>query len=129
MIGLLTGALLPFVREGIGIARDWQDNNHELALLQAQGELQAKLGHTVLETTRVEAVVDDRVSVRKHDTYVMRRASRWVVDVNGLIRPLITLLALCGYFAGLFFLDYSFLASPFWAFCGGDSKCGGGVLV
>ncbi|NQY82468.1 MAG: hypothetical protein HRT36_05485 [Alphaproteobacteria bacterium] len=118
MLGMIIGAVLPLVKEGFGMAKDYQDNKHELALMAQQAEIQSRIETTKLQSSHIDAGIRDRESVRNHDATVMRNASTWVVNLNGLIRPGVTVLAIGAYCAGLFYLDGQLLSSETWVFFG-----------
>ena len=75
------------------------DQKHELALIQAQADVQAKIGESRLEEAKVEADAEKIKSLYRHDSELIKRASPWTATLSASVRPVITYLVVltwCG---------------------------------
>jgi hypothetical protein len=70
-----------------------------MAQLQTERELQmaekgflaqAKVEEIHLEQTQVEAQLSERQALYQHDIEISKGASRWVINIRSLVRPIIT---------------------------------------
>ena len=87
----LLGSLLGFVTSAfpdlLGLFRDRQDRNHELAILDRQME-QMKLGHQQrLEEVEIQADIAESKALYRHDKPV---GVAWVDALRATVRPVIT---------------------------------------
>jgi hypothetical protein len=87
----LLGSLLGFVTSAfpdlLGLFRDSQDRNHELAILDRQLE-QMKLGHQQrLEEIEVQADIAETKALYRHDKPV---GVAWVDALRASVRPVVT---------------------------------------
>ena len=87
----LLGSLLGFVTSAfpdlLGLFRDHQDRNHELAILDRQME-QMKLGHQQrLEEVEIQADIAESKALYRHDKPV---GVAWVDALRATVRPVIT---------------------------------------
>ena len=87
----LLGSLLGFVTSAfpdlLGLFRDSQDRNHELAILDRQLE-QMKLGHQQrLEEIEVQADIAETKALYRHDKPV---GVVWVDALRASVRPVVT---------------------------------------
>ena len=87
----LLGSLLGFVTSAfpdlLGLFRDHQDRNHELAILDRQME-QMKLGHQQrLEEVEIQADIAESKALHRHDKPV---GVAWVDALRATVRPVIT---------------------------------------
>jgi hypothetical protein len=77
------------------------DQSHEIAMARVQNEMQMQLAaQGFLAQQRIEEIRTDQVAMEteakmteaalKHDEKVMEKASRWVVNYVGTVRPTVT---------------------------------------
>jgi len=101
----LISSLLSFFSGGLpnilNFFQDRSDKKHEIemAKLQTERELQmaergyvaqAKVEEIKLEQTQVEAQAQERNALYNHDIEISKGASKWVINVRSLVRPIIT---------------------------------------
>lgn len=101
----LISSLLSFVSGGLpnilSFFQDKSDKSHELQMARMQNErelqmaergyiAQAKVEEIRLEQTQVEAQAQERNALYNHDIEISKGASKWVINVRSLVRPIIT---------------------------------------
>jgi hypothetical protein len=101
----LVSSLLSFLSGGLpnilNFFQDRSDKKHELQMAQLQTErelqmaekgflAQAKVEEIHLEQTQVEAQLSERQALYQHDIEISKGASRWVINIRSLVRPIIT---------------------------------------
>ena len=101
----LISSLLSFLSGGLpnilNFFQDKSDKKHELQMAQLQTErelqmaekgflAQAKVEEIHLEQTQVEAQLSERQALYQHDIEISKGASRWVINIRSLVRPIIT---------------------------------------
>ncbi len=95
------GSLLGFVSSSVPsifkIIQRKQDNAQELAMIKAQGEIQAKAGARKLESDITKADVAAMVAAMKNDRVITGKSSQWVINLSASVRPCI---------AYLFFIEF-----------------------
>jgi|TARA_R110000765_G_scaffold72652_3_gene141931 hypothetical protein len=69
-----------------------EDNKQELLMLQAQADIQTKLGEQRLEATIIEGDLREIEAVHKEQASTIRKGSRWLANLSGSIRPIVTYL-------------------------------------
>jgi hypothetical protein len=112
----LLSSLLSFLSGGLpsilGFFQDKSDKNHEMAMarLQTERELQMaekgfiaqqKVEEIKLDQIEIETQAQERQSLYQHDIEISKGASKWVINVRALVRPIITY----GLFALLVFVE------------------------
>jgi adenosylmethionine-8-amino-7-oxononanoate aminotransferase len=101
LISTLGGLLISGLPKLLDFFQDKQDKKHELALARMQGEIQAQMMREgFLAQQRIEEIRTDQVAMQteaqmteaalKHDEKVLDRASTWVANYVGTVRPTIT---------------------------------------
>jgi adenosylmethionine-8-amino-7-oxononanoate aminotransferase len=101
LISTLGGLLISGLPKLLDFFQDKQDKKHELALARMQGEIQAQMmKEGYLAQQRIEEIRTDQVAMQteaqmteaalKHDEKVLDRASTWVANYVGTVRPTIT---------------------------------------
>jgi hypothetical protein len=101
LISTLGGLLISGLPKLLEYFQDRQDKAHELALARMQGEIQAQMMREgFLAQQRVEEIRTDQVAMQadaemtvaalEHDQKVLDRASRWVANYVGTVRPTVT---------------------------------------
>jgi hypothetical protein len=81
--------------------QDRADKQHELNLAQIQTERELAMAREgFLAQQRIEEIKTEQVAIQSdadrqgnaldHDKRIMERASGWVVNINGLVRPAVT---------------------------------------
>ena len=102
MISLL-GSLLGFGSSLIGLVLEtWNkssDQNHELAMLHAQAEVQSKIQDQKLEATIVEADMAEIVAAHKEQASTVRKGPVWPAALSGSVRPVVTYLIIIEFLA------------------------------
>ena len=101
----LISSLLSFLSGGLpnilNFFQDKSDKKHELQMAQLQTErelqmaekgflAQAKVEEIHLEQAQVEAQLSERQALYNHDIEISKGASRWVINIRSLVRPIIT---------------------------------------
>ena len=101
----LVSSLLSFLSGGLpnilNFFQDKSDKKHELQMAQLQTErelqmaekgflAQAKVEEIHLEQAQVEAQLSERQALYNHDIEISKGASRWVINIRSLVRPVIT---------------------------------------
>lgn len=101
----LVSSLLSFLSGGLpnilNFFQDRSDKKHELQMAQLQTErelqmaekgfiAQAKIEEIHLEQAQVEAQLSERQALYNHDIEISKGASRWVINIRSLVRPVIT---------------------------------------
>lgn len=101
----LISSLLSFLSGGLpnilNFFQDKSDKKHELQMAQLQTErelqmaekgflAQAKVEEIHLEQAQVEAQLSERQALYNHDIEISKGASRWVINIRSLVRPVIT---------------------------------------
>lgn len=101
----LISSLLSFFSGGLpnilNFFQDRSDKKHEIdmARLQTERELQmaergfvaqAKVEEIHLEQAQVEAQAQERNALYNHDIEISKGASKWVINIRALVRPIIT---------------------------------------
>jgi len=105
MITLLSSALgfaASFLPKILGFFQQKSDQKHELKMLAATAEAQAKTENIKLEAGYIDAQVRQIESMHRYDAAALRRASPWVVNLAGSVRPIITY---------AFFLEFTLLST------------------
>ena len=112
----LLSSLLSFLSGGLpsilGFFQDKSDKSHEMAMarLQTERELQMaekgfiaqqKVEEIKLDQIEIETQAQERQSLYQHDIEISKGASKWVINVRALVRPIITY----GLFALLVFVE------------------------
>lgn len=101
LISTLGGLLLSFLPKLLEYFQNKADQKHELALTQAQTERELKLAEAgFIAQARVEEIQTEQVAMQtqaqmqnaalEHDTQVLNKSSRWVVNYIGTVRPTVT---------------------------------------
>jgi len=93
VIGLVGSTGPELFKRYMDLKQDKADKAHELAIMARQAEDQRDM-------QLIESVGNANVQIQKSDQKINSRASQWVVDLAGTVRPLIT------YF---FFLEFVLL--------------------
>jgi hypothetical protein len=101
LFSTLGGLLISGLPKLLEYFQDKQDKKHELALARMQGEIQAQMmKEGYLAQQRIEEIRTDQVAMQteaqmteaalKHDEKVLDRASQWVANYVGTVRPTVT---------------------------------------
>ena len=128
MLSLISSAIgffasgLPKVLEYF---QDKADKAHELKLAQMQTERELQLAKEgFIAQAKIEEIRTDQIAMEtdaqrqgaalEHDKAIMARASTWVVNLNGIVRPAVT-------FLFIFELVAINMALTVWIFINGDT--------
>jgi hypothetical protein len=101
LISTLGGLLISGLPKMLDFFQNKADQSHEIALARLQNEMQMQLAaQGFLAQQRIEEIRTDQVAMEteakmteaalKHDEKVMEKASRWVVNYVGTVRPTVT---------------------------------------
>ena len=125
MLSLISSAI-GFLASGLpqvlNFFQDKADKAQELKLAQIQTERELALAERgFLAQQKVEEIRTDQIALQTdaerqgaaldHDKAIMARASNWVVNLNGIVRPLVTFLFIIELIAINLALTYWFMAS------------------
>lgn len=101
VISSLFGFLMSGLPKVLEYFQDRADKQHELKLASMQTERElalAKEGH--IAAARIEEIKTEQIAMETdaqrqgaaldHDKAIMSRASEWVVNLNGIVRPAVT---------------------------------------
>ena len=125
MLSLISSAI-GFLASGLpqvlNLFQDRADKAQELKLAQMQTERELALAERgFLAQQKVEEIRTDQIALQtdaerqgaalEHDKAIMARASNWVVNLNGIVRPLVTFLFIIELIALNLALTYWFMAS------------------
>jgi hypothetical protein len=123
LFSTLGGLLISGLPKLLEYFQDKQDKKHELALARMQGEIQAQmLKEGYLAQQRIEEIRTDQVAMQtdaqmteaalKHDEKVLDKASIWVANYVGTVRPTITYIFVIELVLINFYLMYWGLNAP-----------------
>ena len=101
LISTLGGLLISGLPKMLDFFQNKADQSHEIAMARVQNEMQMQLAaQGFLAQQRIEEIRTDQVAMEteakmteaalKHDEKVMEKASRWVVNYVGTVRPTVT---------------------------------------
>lgn len=95
LISLLGGGLVRLLPEAFSFLNKWQDNAHELALMDRQIELQKLKGDQEMAHTELQGDIDTALAAMNLQAEALRgqmqKVNIWIVDVlNFLVRPITT---------------------------------------
>jgi hypothetical protein len=121
LFSTLGGLLISGLPKLLNFFQNKDDQRHELALARVQVELQLQMmaqGFAAQE--RMEEIRTDQIAMQtdaqmteaalKHDEKIMERASTWVVNFVGTVRPIVTyifIFELCAINAWIAYYVYS----------------------
>ena len=101
LISTLGGLLISGLPKMLDFFQNKADQSHEIALARLQNEMQMQMmAAGFAAQARIEEIRTDQVAMEseakmteaalKHDEKVMEKASRWVVNYVGTVRPTVT---------------------------------------
>ena len=99
LLGSLLGFGTSFLPKVMGYFQDKQDKKHELAMIAAQAEAQARLEGARLQAMRIDADIRETESLHRHDSNLQSQASQWVINLAASVRPILTYLFFIEFFA------------------------------
>ena len=122
LISSAVGFLASGLPQVLNFFQDRADKAQELKLVQMQTERELALAERgFLAQQKVEEIRTDQIALQTdadrqsaaldHDKAIMARASNWVVNLNGIVRPLVTFLFIVELIAINLALTYWFMAS------------------
>jgi hypothetical protein len=123
LISTLGGLLISGLPNLMGFFQDKSDKAHELKLAQMQTERELQMMERgFIAQQKVEEIRTDQVEMQTaaqmqnaaldHDKKVMERASTWVVNYVGTVRPTVTYLFVAELIAINFWLCYQLFKIP-----------------
>lgn len=122
LISTLAGILTSGLPSLLGFFQDKADKKHEMELARIQTERELALAERgFLAQQKVEEIRTDQVAMQTeaqmqgaalaHDQKIMERASTWVVNLNGIVRPAVTFLFIFELIAINLSLTYWFMST------------------
>jgi hypothetical protein len=101
LISTLGGLLISGLPKVLEFFQTKADQSHELALARLQNEMQLQMAaQGFAAQARIEEIRTDQVAMQtdaqmteaalQHDAKIMEKASTWVVNLNGIVRPGVT---------------------------------------
>tara|TARA_R100000995_G_scaffold30176_1_gene13416 strand:- start:485 stop:943 length:459 start_codon:yes stop_codon:yes gene_type:complete len=93
MLSLLSGAVGLMGSVVPSLVKLWtqkSDQAHELNMIKAQGDVQAKIGAARLEETKVQAEAEQMKSIYRHDAQMAKKAAPWTSTLSASVRPVVT---------------------------------------
>ena len=122
LISSAVGFLASGLPQILSFFQDKADKAQELKLAQMQTERELALAERgFIAQQKVEEIRTDQIALQTdadrqsaaldHDKAIMARASNWVVNLNGIVRPLVTFLFIVELIAINLALTYWFMAS------------------
>jgi hypothetical protein len=123
LISTIGGLLVSGLPSLLGFFQDKSDKKHELELAQMQTEREIQMMERgFIAQQRVEEIRTDQVEMQTaaqmqnaaldHDKKVMERASTWVVNYVGTVRPTVTYLFVIELVLINFWLCYKLFSMP-----------------
>lgn len=123
LISTLGGLLISGLPRILDFFQDKADKKHELALAQAQTERELAMAREgFLAQQKVEEIRTDQVAMQTeaqmqnaalaHDEKVMEKASGWVVNYVGTVRPTVTYIFVLELVAINLFLAWNIFVMP-----------------
>jgi hypothetical protein len=123
LISTLGGLLISGLPSALGFFQDKSDKKHELELAKMQTERELQMMERgFIAQQKVEEIRTDQVEMQTaaqmqnaaldHDKKVMERASTWVVNYVGTVRPTVTYLFVLELVAINFWLCYKLFSMP-----------------
>ena len=122
LISTLGGILASGLPSLLGFFQDKSDKNHEMELARIQTERELAMAERgFIAQQKVEEIRTDQIAMQTeaqmqnaaldHDKKIMERASTWVVNLNGVVRPAVTFLFVFELIAINLALTYWFMKS------------------
>ena len=101
LISTLGGLLISGLPKLLDFFQNKADQSHEIALARLQNEMQVQMMQMGFAAqARIEEIRTDQVAMEtdarmteaalNHDQKIMEKASQWVVNFNGIVRPGVT---------------------------------------
>lgn len=123
LISTLGGLLISGLPRVLDFFQDKSDKKHELALAQVQTERELALAREgFIAQQKVEEIRTDQVQMQtdaqmtvaalEHDQKVMDRASKWVANYVGTVRPTVTYIFVLELVAINIFIAWNIFAIP-----------------
>lgn len=123
LISTLGGLLISGMPRVLDFFQDKADKKHELALAQAQTERELAMAREgFLAQQKIEEIRTDQVAMQTeaqmqnaalvHDEKVMEKASGWVVNYVGTVRPTVTYIFVLELVAINLFLAWNIFVMP-----------------
>lgn len=122
LISTLAGILTSGLPSLLGFFQDKADKKHEMELARIQTERELAMAERgFLAQQKVEEIRTDQIAMQTeaqmqnaaldHDKKIMERASTWVVNLNGIVRPAVTFLFIFELIAINMSLTYWFMST------------------
>lgn len=99
LIGSLLGFGTSFLPRILDFFQDKSDKAHELLMLAAQTEAQAKLETVRLEGVRIEADIREVEALHKEQASTISKGGAFLAWLSGSLRPVVTYLFVAEYLA------------------------------
>ena len=99
LIGSLLGFGTSFLPKVLDYFQDRQDKAHELKMVAAQADAQARLEGVRLEAMGIDAEIRESEALHREQESALRQGSRWLANLSGSLRPIVTYLFVAEFLA------------------------------
>lgn len=121
LISTIGGLLVSGLPSLLNFFQDSADKKHELELARMQNERELQMAERgFLAQQKIEEIRTDQVAMQTeaqmqnaalaHDQKIMEKASTWVVNLNGVVRPVVTFI----FVAELVLINFALVIWMFW---------------
>ena len=110
LLGSVLGFGTSFLPKLLGFFQAKGDRKHELEMVTAQAEAQAKLQSGRIQETQVDASIREIESLHEHDRAAISKSSRWMANLSASVRPIITYLFFIEWAALTILVTFGFLS-------------------
>lgn len=90
LLGSLLGFGTSFLPKVMDYFAEKRDQAHELAMMEKQIEAQERVAQVKLQMTEVDAAVREVESAHQEQAEAVRRGAKWLANLSGSIRPVVT---------------------------------------
>tara|TARA_R110000744_G_scaffold46911_5_gene103552 strand:- start:20180 stop:20638 length:459 start_codon:yes stop_codon:yes gene_type:complete len=90
LLGSLLGFGTSFLPKVMDYFQDKQDKAHEIKLMVEQSKIQLQIGKMQLQQMTVEGDVKEIEATHKEQASTILKGSRWLANLSGSIRPVLT---------------------------------------
>jgi hypothetical protein len=92
LLSTLLGFGTSFLPSVLNFFQAKEDNTHEINMMVKQAEIQLKMGEQKLEAAIVDGDIREIEAAHKEQSATIRKGSRWLANLSGSIRPIVTYL-------------------------------------
>ena len=106
LLSTLLGFGTSFLPSVLNFFQAQEDNKHELNMMVKQAEIQLKMGEQKLEAAIVDGDIREIEAAHKEQSATVRKGSRWLANLSGSIRPIVTYLFVIEFLAVTWSIAY-----------------------